>query len=80
MVIFLGSQEPLQLPRHLTHFPVGVRAWPYLHFIHKVLSAESHSRHPNSHWKTQSVFTKVDPLTQVRQTAKSVGSHVLQFP
>lgn len=80
MLIFLGSQLPLQLPKHLTHFPFCFKALPWRHVIQILLFVASHSMHPLSHWWIQSVPTRVKPLLQVKQLLTLAGLQVLQLP
>jgi hypothetical protein len=49
ILIFLGSQLPLQLPRHLTHFPSSLRALPTAQVMQMEVLLGSHYKQPRSH-------------------------------
>ncbi len=78
--MFLGSQLPLQLPKHLTQVPSALRDAPGAQVKQMLLFVEEHSTQPLPHWFTHEVPTRVEPLTQLVHCVKFELLHVRQLP
>lgn len=76
-VIFLGSQEPVQFPKHFTQVPSSLRAYPYEQDTHALLLQ---LEHPVPHFYVHEPDDSLYPLLHDRHWAKLDVIQVLQLP